>query len=79
MLAVAAELGSSPVLMVRCEEQFFGVPLLSVESLLTAQQALLRVGRSRVQLEHREQILQMTDLGVLPGCARRGRSRRASR
>jgi two-component system chemotaxis sensor kinase CheA len=67
MLSVVAELGSSPVLMVRCAEQLFGIPLSSVESLLTAQQALLRVGRKRIQVEHRGQVMQVSDLGVLLG------------
>lgn len=67
VMAVAAEIGSSPVLMVRCAEQFLGVPLLSIDALLTAQQALLRVGRNRVQIEYREQILQVTDLSVFLG------------
>jgi two-component system chemotaxis sensor kinase CheA len=53
--------------MVRCAEQFFGIPLSSVDSLLTAQQALLRVGRKRIQVEHRGQVLQVSDLGVLLG------------
>ena len=67
LLSVVAELGSSPVLMVRCAEQFFGIPLSSVDSLLTAQQALLRVGRKRIQVEHRGQVVQVSDLGVLLG------------
>ncbi len=67
VLGVAAELGSTPVLMVRCAEQFFGVPLLSVDSLLTSQEALLKVGRSRVQIERGDDLLDVSDLAVMLG------------
>ncbi|HZX95388.1 MAG TPA: response regulator [Myxococcales bacterium] len=67
VLTLPAELGSSPVLVVRCGEHQLGLPMVAVESSRAAKSADLRVGRSRVQLEHREQLIPLQDLGALVG------------
>ena len=67
ILTLPAELGSSPVLVVRCGEHQLGLPMVAVESSRGAKARDLRVGRSRVQLEHREQLLPLQDLGALLG------------
>jgi chemotaxis protein histidine kinase CheA len=67
ILNIPAELGSSPVLVVRCGEHQLGLPMAAVESSRPARSKDLRVGRSRVQLEHREQLIPLQDLGALVG------------
>ena len=67
ILTLPAELGSSPVLVVRCGEHVLGLPMAAVESSRAARQADLRIGRARVQLVHREQLLPLLDLGALLG------------
>jgi two-component system, chemotaxis family, sensor kinase CheA len=67
VLTLPAELGSSPVLVVRCGEHQFGLPMVAVESSRGAKSADLRIGRSRVQLAHREQLIGLQDLGALVG------------
>jgi len=67
ILTLPADLGSSPVLVVRCGEHQLGLPMVAVESSRAARSKDLRVGRSRVQLEHREQLIPVQDLGALVG------------
>jgi len=67
LLSLPAELGSSPVLVARVGEHFVGIPMAAVESSRLATLADLRIGRSRVQLVHRGQLLQVLDLGALLG------------
>jgi two-component system, chemotaxis family, sensor kinase CheA len=67
VLTLPAELGSSPVLVVRCGEHQFGLPMVAVESSRGAKGADLRIGRSRAQLAHREQLIGLQDLGALLG------------
>ncbi len=67
ILTLPAELGSSPILVVRCGEHQLGIPMAAVESSLAAKAADVRVGRSRLQLQHREQLLPLQDLGALMG------------
>jgi len=64
-LTLPAELGSSPVLVVRCGEHELGIPMPAVETSLLARPAELRVMRTRVQLAHREQLITVQDLGAL--------------
>ena len=66
-LSLPAELGSSPVLVVRCGEHELGLPMPAVETSMVARSGDLRVARSRVQLSHREQLLPLQDLGALLG------------
>jgi len=67
VLTLPAELGSSPVLVVRCGEHQFGLPMVAVESSRPARSAELHLGRARAQLEHREQLIALQDLGALTG------------
>src|SRR5205823_344684 len=67
ILTLPAELGSSPVLVVRVGEHQLGLPMVAVESSRAAKSGELRVGRTRVQLEHREQLIPLQDLGALAG------------
>ncbi len=67
VLTLPADLGSSPVLVVRCGEHEFGLPMAAVESSRAARSQDLHAGRTRVQLEHREQLLPVQDLGALLG------------
>jgi len=67
ILTLPAELGSSPVLVVRCGEHQLGLPMAAVESSRVARARDLRVGRARVQLEHQQQLLPVQDLGALVG------------
>ncbi|MGZ6124302.1 MAG: hybrid sensor histidine kinase/response regulator [Myxococcales bacterium] len=67
VLTLPADLGSSPVLVVRCGEHELGLPMAAVESSRAARSKDLRAGRTRVQLEHREQLLPVQDLGALLG------------
>ena len=67
LLTLPADLGSSPVLVVRVGEHLFGVPMAAIESSRAARAAELRAGRGRMQLEHREQLVQLLDLGAMLG------------
>jgi chemotaxis protein histidine kinase CheA len=67
LLSLPAELGSSPVLVVRLGEHVIGVPTAAVESSRVVAEDDLRVNRSRVQLVHRGQLLPVLDLGALLG------------
>jgi len=66
-LTLPAELGSSPVLVVRCGEHELGIPMPAVETSLLARSGELRVARTRVQLSHREHLITVQDLGTLLG------------
>jgi CheY-like chemotaxis protein len=67
LLTLPADLGSSPVLVVRCGEHQLGVPMSAVEASLLARTNELRVSRTKVHLAHREQLLPVHDLGALLG------------
>jgi two-component system, chemotaxis family, sensor kinase CheA len=67
VLTLPVDLGSSPVLVVRCGEHQLGIPMAAVESSRAARSGDLRVGRSRVQLDHRDQLIPVQDLGSLVG------------
>ena len=67
VLALPSELGSSPVLVVRCGEHQLGLPMMAVETSRLARPADLRVGRTLVQLVHREQLIPVQDLGAVLG------------
>ncbi|TMB05525.1 MAG: response regulator [Deltaproteobacteria bacterium] len=64
-LTLPAELGSSPVLVVRCGEHELGIPMPAVETSLLARSGELRVARTRVQLSHRDHLIPVQDLGTL--------------
>ncbi|HMI86662.1 MAG TPA: response regulator [Polyangiaceae bacterium] len=61
-IAVPADLGSSPTLLVRCGEYSFGVPVISVESIVAARRERIRFG-DHMKLEHRDELLDLLDLG----------------
>ncbi|HUJ24550.1 MAG TPA: response regulator [Myxococcales bacterium] len=67
ILTLPAELGSSPVLVVRVGEHQLGLPMIAVEASRGARGKDLQVGRARVQLVHRERLLPLQDLGALMG------------
>ncbi|HTO98314.1 MAG TPA: response regulator [Myxococcales bacterium] len=67
ILILPADLGSSPVLVVRCGEHELGLPMAAIESSRAARSQELRSGRTKVQLEHREQLVPVQDLGALLG------------
>ena len=67
LLSLPADLGSSPVLVVRTGEHVVGVPMSAIESSRSTLARELRIGRARVQLEHRAQLIQLHDLGALLG------------
>jgi chemotaxis protein histidine kinase CheA len=67
VLTLPADLGSSPVLVVRCGEHQLALPMVAVESSRGARSQDLRIGRSRVQLDFREQLIPVHDLGALVG------------
>ncbi len=64
-MSLPADLGSSPVLVVRSGEHQLGIPMAAVETSLLARSGDLRVARSRAQLSHREQLIALHDLGAL--------------
>jgi two-component system, chemotaxis family, sensor kinase CheA len=64
-LSLPADLGSSPVLVVRSGEHQLGIPMAAVETSLLARSNELRVVRNRAQLSHREQLIALQDLGAL--------------
>ena len=67
LLTLPADLGSSPVLVLRVGEQQFGLPMAAIESSCAARARDLRAGHGRMQLVHREQLIPLHDLGALLG------------
>jgi chemotaxis protein histidine kinase CheA len=65
ILTLPAELGSSPVLVVRVGEQQLGLPMLAVETVTAVKRDQLRIGRTQMKLEYREQLVALQDLGAL--------------
>jgi CheY-like chemotaxis protein len=66
-LTLPAELGSSLVLLVRCGEQHFGLPLLAVEAVIGCRRDDVHESANGVQLLYRDQILPLDDLAVRLG------------
>jgi CheY-like chemotaxis protein len=67
LLSLPADLGSSPVLVVRCGEHHLGLPMSAIETSLLARFDEIRTSRQRIQLVHREELLPLADLGALVG------------
>jgi chemotaxis protein histidine kinase CheA len=67
LLSLPADLGSSPVLVVRCGEHQLGLPMSAIETSLLARFDDVRTSRQRIQLVHREELLPLVDLGALVG------------
>lgn len=66
-ISVPSEMGSSPVLVVRCGEHQFGIPTAAIESAVFTRSHLLRVSRSDGRIEHRDQLIPLVNLGALLG------------
>lgn len=64
VLSLPTEFGGAPVLLVRCGEQVFALPLLAVESAVRASPEKVKVSRHSMRLEHAEQLLQLVDLAA---------------
>jgi chemotaxis protein histidine kinase CheA len=64
-IVVPADLGSSPTLLVRCGEYSLGVPLISVECTVAARRKNIRTVQHGMKLEHRDEPLDLLDLGHL--------------
>ncbi|TMA20565.1 MAG: response regulator [Deltaproteobacteria bacterium] len=67
LLSLPADLGSSPVLVVRCGEHHLGLPMSAIETSLLARFDEVKTSRERIQLVHREELLPLADLGALVG------------
>jgi chemotaxis protein histidine kinase CheA/ActR/RegA family two-component response regulator len=67
VLTMPAEMGTSPVVVVRCGEHRLGIPMVAVQSSRSARSLDLEVRRTRVQLKHGEQLVPVRDLGALLG------------
>jgi two-component system chemotaxis sensor kinase CheA len=67
LLSLPADLGSSPVLVVRCGEHHLGVPMSAIETSLLARFDDIRTSREKMQLVYREELLPLADLGALLG------------
>jgi two-component system chemotaxis sensor kinase CheA len=63
-LTLPAELGSSLVLVVRCGEQQFGLPLLAVEAVIGCRREDVHASADGMHLLYRDQILPLEDLAA---------------
>lgn len=66
-ITLPMELGSSPLLILRCGEHHLGLPMMSVELVKAARADELRIARAGMHLVHQEQLLPLCDLGALLG------------
>ena len=67
LLSLPADLGSSPLLVVRAGEQLVGVPMAAIESSRSAKASEMLVGRGQSTLDYRDQRIPLRDLGALLG------------
>jgi chemotaxis protein histidine kinase CheA len=67
LLSLPADLGSSPLLVVRTGEQLAGVPMAAIESSRSAKASEVAVGRGQITLDYRDQRIPLRDLGALLG------------
>lgn len=65
ILTLPVELGSSPVLILRVGAHHFGLPMLSVQSILRAHPEALRLSQDRWELEYEGRRISLKDLGEL--------------
>jgi chemotaxis protein histidine kinase CheA/CheY-like chemotaxis protein len=65
ILTLPMELGTAPVLLLRCGSQNFGLPLLAVESVAKLSPGLLQLDGRRSYLRHRERACPLRDLAEL--------------
>jgi chemotaxis protein histidine kinase CheA len=64
-LTLTVEFGSSPVLVVRVDEQEFGVPIASVERIVPATEATVHASGAQMKLEAMDRLLPLSDLGAM--------------
>jgi two-component system chemotaxis sensor kinase CheA len=67
VLVLPADLGTCPILLVRSGEHQFGLPVVSVESIVAARQSRIKAGPDGLKLEHQDELLHMRDLGYMMG------------
>jgi two-component system chemotaxis sensor kinase CheA len=67
IIILPADLGSCPILLVRCGEHQFGLPVVAVESIVAARRDRIRASTTSVKLEHHDELLPLRDLGNLMG------------
>jgi two-component system, chemotaxis family, sensor kinase CheA len=67
VLVLPADLGSCPILLIRCGEHQFGLPVMTVEGIVAARTSAIRQSASGGKLEYREELLPLRDLGALMG------------
>ena len=65
LLTLPAELGTCAILLIRCGEHAFGLPLLAVEAVVAARRDHIRTSVESLRLEYRGELLQLRDLGHL--------------
>jgi CheY-like chemotaxis protein len=65
LLSLPADLGSSPLLVVRTGEQLVGVPMAAIESSRSARASEIQEGRALLTLDYRDQRIPLRDLGAL--------------
>ena len=66
-LTLPMDLGSSPVLVIRCGEHQLGLPTMSVEQVRPSRPDEVRVSRGSMTLVVNEQLVPLLDLGALLG------------
>lgn len=64
LLTLPTDLGSSFVLVVRCGEQLFGIPMHAVEAVVRTRRTSLRVGRHEIWLVDDDRSLPLRDLAA---------------
>ncbi len=67
ILSLPVELGSSPVLVVRCGEHQLGIPTMAVESSRSARGNDVNRGKPQLRYAWREELIPLHDLGALLG------------
>jgi chemotaxis protein histidine kinase CheA len=67
MIVLPAELGSCPILLVRCGEHQFGLAVVAVEGVVAARRERIRASSAALSLEYRDELLPLRDLGNLMG------------
>jgi CheY-like chemotaxis protein/chemotaxis signal transduction protein len=67
MLTLPTAIGSTPILVVRVDEQMVGIPMVTVETIRAARPEDVQVGRTTSRFEHMLQLLPLVDLAALLG------------
>ncbi len=64
-LTLPLQLGATPVLVVRVDEQTLGIPMIAVETIRVAKPEHVHVGRTTARFEHAGQLLPLYELGAI--------------